>query len=174
MRPEILKFSPNGRVPNHPFLPVLLYRAALDDEDKAAGFERRFSGAGWTGIWRNGIFSYQHYHTGAHEVLGIAAGEAEVLIGGDEGRKLAVSAGDCLVLPAGTGHRRISASSDFLVVGAYPPGQDADIRTEAATPEQLGCIAGLPLPETDPLHGERGPLPAIWTQAAGQVSKNQA
>lgn len=168
MRPETLMFAASGWVPNHPFLPVLVYRAALDDADKAAEFGNRFSAAGWTGIWHNGIFSYQHYHTGAHEALGIAAGEAEVLIGGEGGRTLAVGAGDCLVLPAGIGHRRISASGDFLVVGAYPPGQEADIRTGAATPEQLERIARLLLPESDPLFGRDGPLPEIWSRAAGE------
>ncbi len=167
--PEIHFFPANEWVPNHPFLPVLVYRQVFDavERDRAHGFERRFSDAGWQGLWRNGVFSYQHYHVGAHEVLGIAEGKAELLIGGPEGSTLEVRAGDCLVLPAGTGHMRISASEDFLVVGGYPPGQQADIETAAATPGELKIIATLPVPHSDPLYGAAGPLVSLWKEASG-------
>ena len=167
--PEVLFFPASEWVPNHPFLPVLVYRQVFEptEKDRAHGFESRFFDAGWQGLWRNGVFSYQHYHVGAHEVLGIAEGKAELLIGGPEGATLEVRAGDCLVLPAGTGHMRISASEDFLVVGGYPPGQHADIETAAATPGELKIIATLPVPHSDPLHGTAGPLVALWNEASG-------
>lgn len=165
-QPETLFFSPSEWVPNHPFLPVLVYRDVFDgrERDAALVFERHFREAGWQGIWRNGVFSYQHYHVGAHEVLGIAEGTAELLIGGPGGIDLEVRPGDCLVLPAGTGHKRISASGDFLVVGGYPPGQHADIETAAATPGELKIIATLPLPESDPIYGATGPLVSLWRE----------
>ena len=165
-------FQPSDWVPNHPFLPVLVYRKifAASETDRAQGFERLFSEAGWHGLWRNGIFSYQHYHVGAHEVLGIAEGEAELMIGGPAGDHMTVNAGDCLVLPAGTGHRCLSATDDFLVVGGYPPGQYADIQTEAATPGELKIIEALPVPDSDPLYGSEGPLVTIWSSAAGHAS----
>lgn len=170
-QPEILFLPASEWVPNHPFLPVLLYRNVLapGQKDAAATFERQFAEAGWQGLWRNGVFSYQHYHVGAHEVLGIAKGTAELLIGGPAGANLDVAAGDCLVLPAGTGHRRTFASDDFLVVGGYPPGQHADIQTEEATPGQLKIITTLPIPGSDPLYGSAGPLVAIWREAAGST-----
>ncbi|APG95624.1 hypothetical protein [Sinorhizobium americanum] len=162
--PESMRFQPSEWVPNHPSLPVLLYRQALSaaESDIAAEFERRFAGAGWQGLWRNGVFSYQHYHIGAHEVLGVAGGHARLLIGGPDGAVLEVSAGDCLVLPAGTGHKNLGASDGFLVIGGYPPGQTADIQAKAASTTDLQVIANLPLPATDPLRGVDGPLKRIW------------
>jgi uncharacterized protein YjlB len=47
------------------------------------------------------------------------------------------------------------------VVGAYPKGQESyDLRTgeERERPGVLENIRGVPLPETDPLFGEGGPL----------------
>lgn len=169
-QPETLHFPASEWVPNHPFLPVLVYRQIFElrERDRAHVFERFFSDSGWQGLWRNGIFSYQHYHVGAHEVMGIAEGKAELLIGGPGGTSLDVSAGDCLVLPAGTGHRRISASADFLVIGGYPPGQHADIETAAATPGELKIIASLPIPKNDPLYGAAGPLVSLWREGGGR------
>ncbi len=165
MTVETILFEFSDWVPNNPDLPVLIYRNAIPAEgEMAPKFEDRFQANGWQGIWRDGIFDYQHYHTGAHEVLGIAGGRARLLIGGPSGAELSVHAGDCLILPAGTGHRRIDASRDFLVVGAYPPGQDADIQTRPANQAQLDTIANLPLPETDPLEGADGTLLRAWSR----------
>ncbi|MCK8780651.1 cupin [Rhizobium sp. NTR19] len=165
MTVEPITFLPSDWVPNHPQLPALVYRCAIAPEgEMAPKFEQRFRENGWQGIWRDGVFDYQHYHTGAHEVLGIAGGRARLLIGGPGGAELSVVAGDCLVLPAGTGHMRIDASRDFLVVGAYPPGQEADIQTGPASQDQLQKIATLPIPATDPLGGTGGSLSRFWSR----------
>ena len=153
--------SRNDWVPNNPRLPVIVYRGVSGEGgtlDEA--FAARFAENGWQGIWRNGIYDYHHYHTMAHEVLGIARGLATVMLGGPGGRELDVLAGDCLILPAGTGHCRIRASADFLVIGAYPPGQDPDLRTDAPGDAGLHYIETLPLPATDPLGGEA--LTKLW------------
>lgn len=169
IQPETLHFPPSSWVPNHPSLPVLVYPKALSQAhgDLASEFERLFLSAGWQGIWRNGVFGYQHYHVGAHEALGIANGTAELLIGGPGGADLRVHAGDCLVLPAGTGHMCLSHSTDFLVVGSYPSGQHADIQTGAATARDRETIASLPIPTTDPIYGSKGPLTDLWTSRRG-------
>jgi uncharacterized protein YjlB len=57
---------------------------------------------------------------------------------------------------------RLEATADFLVIGAYPPGQEADILTDAPTEAQKSSIATLPPPETDPLFGPDGPLGELW------------
>lgn len=112
-----------------------------------------------------GIFDYHHYHTGAHEVLGIAAGSARVVIGGPGGAELDIQVGDCLLLPAGTGHCLLKGDENFLVIGAYPPGQDADIQTAAPSAQDLERISNLPLPETDPVEGQEGALMQHWRPA---------
>jgi uncharacterized protein YjlB len=162
--PDALMFEPSDWVPNHPSFPVLVYSSVMPGEDsgRAEAFEDRFSEHGWQGIWQDGIFPYPHYHSRAHEVLGIARGHARLLIGGSTGKIIEAKAGDCLVLPAGTGHMRLEATTDFLVIGAYPPGQDADILTKAPTETQRSSIASLPPPETDPLFGADGPLRHLW------------
>jgi uncharacterized protein YjlB len=162
MKPETILFPPSEWVPNNPRLPVLVYRSLPFTGDVAAAFETRFADNDWRDSWRNGVFAYQHYHTHAHEVLGIAVGEARLLIGGPTGREIDVKGGDCLVLPAGTGHRRLDASADFLVVGAYPPGQHADICTDAPGAAGLNAITAVPLPPADPILGRAGGVTSLW------------
>jgi len=161
--PEQLRLAEGVDIPNHPTLPVLIYRTAAPAE--AATIERLFTGHGWPAQWRDGIFAYHHYHARGHEVLGIARGHARVQLGGPGGPAVDVAAGDVLVLPAGTGHCRLDAGPDLLVVGAYPPGQTGDIRSEPATVELRADIARLDFPDTDPVRGPGGPLTWAWRRA---------
>ncbi|WCK05402.1 cupin domain-containing protein [Agrobacterium tumefaciens] len=161
MKTETIFFDAGDQIPNNRTFPVIIYRQINSQPDTGA-FEAMFSRNGWTGIWRNGVFAYHHYHSGAHEVLGVGRGEATLQIGGSDGQVLEISQGDCLILPAGTGHMRLKSSADFQVVGAYPPGQQADIQTSAPTGEMLARIKSLPKPKTDPVHGASGGLAELW------------
>lgn len=161
---ETLSLAPGGGVPNSR-LPVLLVRGALDgpaDERLVHGLYRANE---WQGCWTWTVYDFHHYHSTAHEALAVAGGEARLMLGGEGGVEVAVAAGDLLVLPAGTGHRRLSASEDFAVCGAYPAGQEADLlRPEDADEAQAEArIAAVPLPLTDPFWGRDGPLVRLWS-----------
>jgi uncharacterized protein YjlB len=164
--PETYFFEDDGAIPNSP-LPVLVYQDVAEARDPA-GCEALFAANGWRGAWRNGIFSFHHFHSTAHEVLGIVAGSASVVLGGPSvGRQFEVGGGDVLVLPAGTGHFN-AGSSDLLVVGAYPDGMRWDIRRgdPAEHDEVIANIRAVPLPSADPVSGDGGPLTRLWSARA--------
>ncbi|WP_375188843.1 cupin [Sphingobium yanoikuyae] len=150
-------FSRDGWVPNNSAIPVGLYLGVEPSErtDLAKAFEARFASHGWLPEWRDKIYDYDHYHSTAHEVLGIASGHATLALGGSAGFEIAVAAGDALMLPAGTGHRAVKQSRDFLAVGAYPVGQIWDICCVSPSQSMLDRISSLPPPEYDPVTGSR-------------------
>ena len=98
-------FADDGNIPNNPTLPLLAYKDVLDlaGVDAAATCIERFAAHGWHGAWRNGIFPFPHYHSTAHEVLGICQGEAKVSLGGEHGLVMTVKSGDALA--AASRHR---------------------------------------------------------------------
>jgi uncharacterized protein YjlB len=160
--PETHSFKDDGGIPNSK-LPVLVYHYVSEARD-ARNCEQLFAENGWLGAWRDGIFSFHHFHSTAHEVLGIVSGSAQVMLGGPGGRQFEVGVGDVLVLPAGTGHCNQGASGGLLVVGAYPGGMSWDMRRgdPAEHDEVLENIRGVPLPDSDPVNGPEGRLVELW------------
>jgi uncharacterized protein YjlB len=102
-KPQRVRFKDDGLVPNHPRWPLIIYRGAVDlDErhDPAAVIEDLFEANGWGDTWRDGIYDYVHYHSRIHEVLGIARGKGRVRFGGNT---FTLKAGDAAILPAARG-----------------------------------------------------------------------
>jgi uncharacterized protein YjlB len=165
LKPHSFVFADDGLVPNNP-MPLLVYKGAIDvaGGQPEKTIEGVFGANGWGDMWRNGVYDYLHYHATVHEALGVARGHARVRFGGDRGKEFEISAGDVVVLPAGTGHQCLSATSDFCVVGAYPPGPKMQITRPTAENHRraLKTIPDVPLPKTDPVMGEAGPLTRLW------------
>jgi uncharacterized protein YjlB len=149
---------PGDRIPNHPSFPVLIYRgvdAAAAGPDAA---RESFAEHGWRGSWVDGVFDFHHFHSTSHEVLAVVAGAATLELGGPQGESFDVAAGDVLVLPAGTGHRRAATRNGFTVVGAYPAGQENYDLLRGESGEEVAAarqrIAALAAPPHDPVGGK--------------------
>ena len=158
-------FEDDGRIPNS-HLPLLVYKAAFGATDSLAdAMEETFAKNNWKNSWRNGVYPYHHYHSITHEVVGVYSGTAQLHMGGEGGEIIEVEAGDVLVIPAGVGHKKVSASDDFGVVGAYPGGKDYDLMTgkEGERPAADKRIAQVPLPDNDPVLGKEGGVVKFWT-----------
>ena len=158
----------DGCFPNNARLPLCLYKGVIEltHKDGASLIEDTFHRNKWGSSWRNGIYSIHHYHSTAHEVLGVYSGAADVQFGGEQGVSYQVSVGDVIVIPAGVAHKCLKASEDFCVVGAYPPKQVYDMcyGSEGERPQTDRNITRLPDPETDPVYGNDGPLLLLWSK----------
>jgi uncharacterized protein YjlB len=166
VKPATFRFEDDGFIPNHPIWPLLLYASCVrlpKNRDPAAVFEALFTKNRWGRSWRGGIYDFVHYHSRTHEVLAVARGKVRLQFGGPKGRIVEAKAGDAAVLPAGTGHQCLSASDNFLAVGAYPP---AGVYDECKNIEQRKrakvTIRKTKRPTADPIYGADGPLLRLW------------
>jgi uncharacterized protein YjlB len=161
--------APDGPIPNHPRWPLLVYpgAVAIEGADPAAAFEALFARNHWPAAWRNGVHPFHHYHSNGHEALGIFSGEVTVQFGGESGVTITAKPGDVIVLPAGTGHKKLSSRGALGVVGAYPEGQipDTCVPPLARAKKNVDLIARVPRPALDPVYGAGGPLQDYWKTA---------
>jgi uncharacterized protein YjlB len=163
VRPHRMKFRGDGYIPNNTDLPLLHYRKVVRFDrsgDPAALLEAIFNANGWGDAWRDGIYRFVHYHPRIHEVLGVARGAATVRLGGNKGVTVRISAGDVILVPAGVGHECLSADTEFLVVGAYPPtGTYSECRGSFREYEKARAhIRRVARPKRNPLFGSNRPI----------------
>lgn len=157
---------------NQPFpnnlLPALYYPKVvanlINEPDPAQSVLDLFEKNGYTNGWVNGIFSYHHFHSNTHEILACIAGEATVQLGGPDTQSYSFSEGDVLLLPAGVAHKRVAASPDFKIVGAYPEGLEPDMQKGGAENYESikQAITAVQLPKKDPAEGANGSLSNHW------------
>lgn len=157
----------DGTFPNNALLPLLIYPRAIHflEEDEERIVKDIFESNGWTNSWKDGIYDYHHYHSTAHEVLGIIYGTARIQFGGPSGITLYAEKGDVIIIPAGVAHKKLDGDDDFLCIGAYPEGQQYDMNygKNSERPKADQNIKNLALPDTDPVYGMNGPLIKNWT-----------
>ena len=157
----------DGTFPNS-VLPVVVFRKAFDPDPGVdpASIERVFSSNRWTHSWRNGLYTYSHYHSTSHEVLGLYSGRVQVRLGGPKGILVEARAGDVIVIPAGVSHQNVGQSTDFKVIGAYPDGRIPDMKfgRPGERPASDENIRNLPLPSLDPVSGTERPVIRIWRE----------
>jgi uncharacterized protein YjlB len=174
IQPDTVVFRDDGVIPNS-HNPFLLYHRVLDvqGDDPAARVQERFASCNWTNSWINAIYTFHHYHSTSHEVLGVYRGSATVRLGGEQGQNFTVQAGDVIVIPAGVGHKNLGSSDDFGVVGAYPDGRQWDLLTgrPGERPMADRNIVALPIPATDPVYGPKGPLRTLWAGGAESATE---
>ena len=166
-KPHLYRFADDGHTPNNRRWPMIVYRGAIalpPEFDPAGIFEMLFESNRWGESWRDGMYSFNHFHTQTHETLGIARGWVRARLGGGNGRDLTLKAGDVVIFPAGTGHRRRAQSRDLLIVGAYPPtGEYDEPKPQDVDHEDaVASIAKVRRPPTDPVYGSKGPLLQVW------------
>src|SRR5205809_3081780 len=171
IQPEQLNFNDDGIFPNSR-LPLLVYQHAIttDAKDPSSIFEQRLAGNDWTNWWRDGVYSFPHYHSTSHEVLGVYSGAATLRLGVEHGKNIELHAGDLIVIPAGVAHQNVGASDNFGVVGAYPGGRQWDLLRglPGERPKADNTIAAVPMPDNDPIYGVEGPLRRIWKSTGGK------
>ena len=160
----------DGDIPNNAHLRLLVYEKVFEGkgEPVAESFEELYAANNWAGTWRWGVYPFHHFHSTAHEVLGCFRGSATVLFGGESGVKVDLIPGAMVVIPAGVGHKKLTSSIGFTVVGGYPGGQDHDLRRGAREdrPSVDRNIDAVPLPICDPVYGGSGPLLRFWSGGA--------
>ncbi|MFM7023792.1 MAG: cupin domain-containing protein [Flavobacteriales bacterium] len=165
MKPKKIFIPDNGRYPGNS-LPVLVYKSALKLPRlfPAKYIKKLFQKNGWTRNWKDGIYTYDHYHSNTHEVLGVSKGKSTIRFGGEKGPEITLEKGDVVVIPAGVAHKNLGRKNDLTCVGGYPEGKypDSNYGEKGERPKADYKIASLSLPKCDPVFGENKGLVRIW------------
>ena len=164
--PLVMKFifCDDGVFPNNPLLPLLIYQQVFKSDEKAQKIETCLKRNNWKHAWRNGIYTYHHYHSTAHEVLVALQGQCKLRVGGPAGELVEIRKGDVILIPAGVAHCNMGCSEDFTCLGAYPDGQEFDVNfgKREERPAADENIQKLAIPSQDPIYGNEGPLKRFW------------
>jgi uncharacterized protein YjlB len=162
---ETFMLQDDGTFPNSR-LPLIIYRTALKQTGIEAEktFTKLFAENDWGNNWSANVYTFHHYHSTTHEVLGVASGEASLQFGGENGIAERVAPGDVIIIPAGVAHKNNGCTQDFIVVGGYPESRDWDLNkgVPGERPKVDENIAKLPLPKFDPVYSAEGPLLENW------------
>lgn len=110
-------FPDDGRIPNHPDFPLVVYQNALKDTGLA---ERIVTRHGWSNSWSGSVFPYHHYHSNTHEVLIALRGEAVIQFGGEKGAAIPFKSGDAVVIPAGVDIKSSAQAPILLSLAPIP------------------------------------------------------
>ena len=147
-------------------LPVLLYRNVLELPSffRALFIKKLFKSNGWSNSWKSGIYTYHHYHSNTHEVLGVYKGKTTLLLGGKKGVKIKISKGDVIIIPVGVAHKNLGKETQIKCVGAYPYGKDYDMNygKKKERPKTDENIKKVKVPRKDPVFGLIDGLHLYW------------
>ena len=168
MKRQIHKYliKPNGPFPNNESLQVLHYINILNVPRLFPAYviKRLFAKNGWTNNWKGGIYEYDHYHSNTHEAMAVIKGATTLLLGGRGGKKLVISRGDVIIIPAGVAHCTLRKENDVVCIGGYPQGKDFDMKYghPGERPQADHNIAALGIPQMDPVFGSEKGLVDAW------------
>jgi uncharacterized protein YjlB len=173
MKLEQYILKDDGQFPNSE-LPVLVYKAAirLPFFLKAAFVRNIFKRHHWTNNWKDGVYTFHHYHSNTHEVMAVIKGSSIIQLGGEKGIHVKVEKGDVLLIPAGVAHCNLGKKKDLICVGGYPGGVDYDMNygKKAERPAADKKIAKVKMPRFDPVTGKSDPLHKIWNSFTNKHS----
>lgn len=160
--------SENEPFPNNAY-PVLYFEnvlsEVLEEDYTAEEVLKLFELNGYTNGWVNGIMERHHFHSNAHEALACTNGEVRVQLGGPHGEMVTFRKGDVVLLPAGTSHKKLDATENFEIVGAYPtsdPEHDFQYGDTDSYDEIKERISLVDKPETDPVTGSPANIETYW------------
>lgn len=155
----------NGIFPNSA-LPVLHYKHVLQLPFlfPAVKVKAIFKRNGRTNNWRNGIYTFHHYHSNTHEAIGVIKGKTAIQLGGEDGINIDIEKGDVIIIPAGVAHKNLGEEKDVICIGGYPGGREYDMNygKEGERPFADKRIARLAMPYADPVYGKKGGLVEFW------------